>query len=103
MVDGAIVINGSPQVLAFGVICNKFDKSASRVLQFTDPKNLAIYKEVDASDFGGSRHRSAIAFCRNQSPACAVVASHDGGITIFTSGEHARVFGSRVSVISANY
>jgi hypothetical protein len=102
MVDGAIVINGSPQVLAFGVICNKFRVSASRVLQLTDPKDLSINKEVDASDFGGSRHRSAIDFCLNQSPACAVVASHDGGLTIFASWEQDRVVGSRVSLISSD-
>lgn len=101
-VDGAIVINGTPEVLAFGVICNKFLKPATQVLRSTNPSSPANGEVVDASEFGGSRHRSAIDFCSSHSPAGAVVASHDGGLTVFASLEKGRVVGSRVSLIRSD-
>jgi sensor domain DACNV-containing protein len=97
-VDGAIVINGSPEVLAFGVICNTFE-SATEVLRATDPSRPTTGEVVDVSVFGGSRHRSAIDFCSSHSPAGALVASHDGGLTVFASMKEGRVIGSRVSLI----
>lgn len=101
-IDGAIVINGSPRVLAFGVICNVFSHPATRVLKSTDGSRPTIGDEVDASVFGGSRHRSAIDFCSSHSPAGAVVASHDGGLTVFASREKGCVIGSRVSLIDSD-
>jgi len=98
-IDGAIVINGSPQVLAFGVICNGFDCKATEVRRSIDPSNPSIADVVDSSVFGGSRHRSAIDFCSSHSPAGAVVASHDGGLTVFASWEKGRVIGSQISLI----
>jgi hypothetical protein len=102
MVDGAIVINGSPEVLAFGVICNKFLAPATKVLRSNDPTQPFIGEEVNASEFGGSRHRSAIDFCSSHSPAAALVASHDGGLTVFASLEKGCVIGSRVSLIRSD-
>ncbi|MFN0301096.1 MAG: putative sensor domain DACNV-containing protein [Burkholderiales bacterium] len=99
-VDGAIVINGSPDVLAFGVICNKFREPATQVLRSTNPSRPYSGDAVDASEFGGSRHRSAIDFCSSFFPAGAVVASHDGGLTVFVSLEKGRVIGSQVSLMS---
>jgi hypothetical protein len=101
-VDGAIVINGSPQVLAFGVICNDFSNPARKVLQSNNPSRPDIGDVVGVPKFGGSRHRSAIDFCSSHSPAGAVVASHDGGLTVFASLEKGRVIGSRVSLISSD-
>jgi hypothetical protein len=101
-VDGAIVINGSPQVLAFGVICNKFSNPATKVLMSTNPSKLNIGKEVDASEFGGSRHRSAIDFCSSHFPAGAIVASHDGGLTVFASLETGSVIGSQISLVKSD-
>jgi hypothetical protein len=98
-VDGAIVINGSPQILAFGVICNKFRDPAAQVLRSTDPSHPHSGEVVVASEFGGSRHRSAIDFCSSFFPAGAVVASHDGGLTVFVSLEKGRVIGSQVSLM----
>lgn len=89
-VDGAIVVNGAPQLLAFGVICNRFSERPTEVLQPSDPSDLTKGEPVDVSVFGGSRHRSAIDFCASHSPAGAVVASHDGGVTVFTSRERRR-------------
>ena len=101
-VDGAIVMNGSPQVLAFGVICNKFRTPAIEVRRSTDPSRPIVGEVAGASDFGGSRHRSAIDFCSSYSPAGAVVAFEDGGLTVFASTEKGRVIGSRVSMINSD-
>jgi hypothetical protein len=98
-IDGAILMTGAPRVIAFGVICNKFSRGADRVRRLTNPSDISIGDEVDASEFGGSRHRSAIDFCCSHSPACAVVASHDGGITVFASSEAGYVTAALVSQI----
>lgn len=101
-VDGAIVINGTPQVLAFGVICNKFRDPATEVMRSTDRSHLDNGDAVEASVFGGSRHRSAIDFCSSYSPAGALVASHDGGLTVFASLEKGHVIGGQVSLIDSD-
>jgi hypothetical protein len=101
-IDGAILMTGAPRVAPFGVICNDFSRPAGRVLRLATPSDLSSGDDVDASKFGGSRHRSAINFCSSHSPACAVVASHDGGITVFRSLEAGHVAGVRVSQIQWN-
>lgn len=98
-VDGAIVMNGSPELLAFGVVCNKFINPALNVLRATDPTNLSIGEVVHKDEFGGSRHQSAIDFCSSYHPAGALVASHDAGLTVFVSLEKGKVIGSRISMI----
>jgi hypothetical protein len=98
-VDGAIVMNGSPDLLAFGVVCNKFINPALTVLRATDPTSLSVGEVVHKDEFGGSRHQSAIDFCSSYHPAGALVASHDGGITVFVSLEKGKVIGSRISMI----
>jgi hypothetical protein len=100
--DGAIVLNGSPRILAFGVICNRFREPAREVLLATDPSRPYDGHVVEVSEFGGSRHRSAIDFCSGHSPAGALVASHDGGLTAFASLEEGRVAGSRISMIRSD-
>ncbi len=101
-VDGAIIINGTPEVLAFGVICNKFRNPTAHVLRSNNPCDSSVGEVVDASEFGGARHQSAIDFCSNNSPAGAVVASHDGGLTVFASLKRGHVLGSRVSQIQSS-
>ena len=101
-IDGAIVMNGTPEVLAFGVICNKFPDPATEVRRSNDPSQPLKGEIVDASEFGGSRHRSAIDFCSSNHPAGALVASHDGGITVFVSLEKGRVIGTKISMIRSD-
>jgi hypothetical protein len=101
-VDGAIVMNGSPEVLAFSVICNKFRNPAVEIDRATNPSKPAEGTPVNASTFGGSRHRSAIDFCSSLAPAGAVVASHDGGLTVFAASTKGRVIGSRISMIPSS-
>jgi hypothetical protein len=101
-VDGAILINASPDVLAFNVVCNAFP-AQTEILQAIDPmRPLVGGKLVERSTFGGSRHQSAIDFCSALAPAGALVASHDGGLTVFASHEKGRVFGSKVSLIQSD-
>jgi hypothetical protein len=101
-VDGAIVANGSPEVLAFGVICNKFRSPATEILQSTNPKRPTDGTPVQGSAFGGSRHQSAIDFCSSHSPAGALVASHDGGLTVFASTQKGKVVGNKISLIRSH-
>jgi hypothetical protein len=101
-VDGAIVMNGDPRVLAFGVICNRFASQPKSVLKSSNASLPMEGDPVDASSFGGSRHRSAIEFCANYAPAAAIVASHDGGLTVFAARTADVVVGSRVSVIDSD-
>jgi hypothetical protein len=101
-IDGAILLDGSPQVLEFGVICNQFAVPATTVQELTDPGSPTVGSDVEASYFGGSRHRSAIDFCSSNYPAGAVVASHDGGLTVFVSLSPGKVIGSRISLIQSD-
>lgn len=100
--DGAILMDGSPRVLEFGVIYNKFSQPATSVLRTIDPSRPLEGVAVDVAEFGGSRHRSAIDFCSSNHPAGALVASHDGGLTAFASLAHGTVIGSRVSLIPSH-
>ena len=101
-IDGAIIMDGTPQVLAFGVICNNFEEPATQVLRSNDPSDPRIGVEVKAAEFGGSRHQSSIDFCSSNFPAGAIVASHDGGLTVFASLMKGVVIGSRVSLIRSD-
>jgi hypothetical protein len=109
-VDGAILANVTPDVLAFGVVCNNFETlrqtqattARLRLMRLTDPSRpFEGGTEAMPEEFGGSRHQSAIDFCSNLAPAAAIVASHDGGITVFVSGEPGEVRGMRISGISS--
>lgn len=102
LVDGAIVVNGTPNVLAFGVICNKFEYPVAHIKRATDPAQPHRAVSASSADFGGSRHRSAIDFCSTHAPAGALVASHDGGLTVFAGLERGEVIGSRISTIRSS-
>lgn len=101
-VDGAILFNGTPQLLSFGVVCNSFSSPLKAILRSNNPSRPMEGDEVDPSSFGGSRHRSAINFCASHNNAAAIVASHDGGITVFATKSPGTVIGSRVSAIESH-
>lgn len=103
-VDGAILAMATPDVCAFGVVCNKFEKPAVRVMKPSDPtKPFDGSIEVNPAHFGGSRHRSAIDFCSSFAPACAIVVSHDGGLTVFGSVNQGEVLGTKISGVASSY
>lgn len=102
-VDGAILANDDPEVLAFGVVCNRFETPARRVMvPAATQAPFSSGGEVAPSTFGGSRHRSAIHFCSSNAPAAAIVVSHDGGLSVFAAQHLGEVFGSRVATISSS-
>jgi hypothetical protein len=99
-VDGAVVMTGSPELLRFGVICNTFEdpEAVTRPSESTDLHGGPAF---DPSEFGGSRHRSAMGFCAEHAPAGALVASHDGGLTVFASQKKGWVVRSVVSLLDS--
>jgi hypothetical protein len=97
-VDGAIVMTGAPELLSFGVICNTFEAPAT-VTHPSQSADLHGGPPVDLSEFGGSRHGSAMGFCATHAPAGALVASHDGGLTVFASRQKGSVVRSPVSIL----
>jgi hypothetical protein len=83
-VDGATVITGRYEVLAFGAKIVRRDGS-SQVTEviLTEPIEGASAEVVEPGQLGGTRHLSAAQFVRDQHDAVALVASQDGRFTVF--------------------
>lgn len=83
-IDGATVINGRHEVLAFGVKIGGRD-GRPRVEQViaTEPIEGSLATIVHPSELGGTRHLSAAQFVQDQRDALALVASQDGRFTVF--------------------
>ena len=83
-VDGATVITGRYEVLAFGAKIVRRDGS-SQVTEviLTEPIEGAGAEVVEPGQLGGTRHLSAAQFVRDQHDAVALVASQDGRFTVF--------------------
>lgn len=84
-IDGATVISDKHEVLAFGAKIGHIDGSP-RVEQIllTEPIIGGEGRLVNPAGSGGTRHISAAQFVHDQRDAIALVASQDGGFTIFT-------------------
>ena len=83
-IDGATVITGRHEVLAFGVKIGGRD-GRPRVEQVivTEPIEGSLPTIVHPSELGGTRHLSAAQFVQDQRDALALVASQDGRFTVF--------------------
>ena len=83
-VDGATVITGRYEVLAFGAKIGRRDGSP-RVNEVivTEPVEGARAEVVEPAQLGGTRHLSAAQFVHDQHDAIALVASQDGRFTVF--------------------
>lgn len=83
-VDGATVINGRNELLAFGVklVRRRGSERVERVA-LTAPVVGNTPEVVDPSRLGGTRHLSAAQFVHDQRRAMAMVASQDGRFTVF--------------------
>jgi hypothetical protein len=83
-VDGATVITGRYEVLAFGAKIVRRDGS-SQVTEviLTEPIEGAGAEVIEPGQLGGTRHLSAAQFVRDQHDAVALVASQDGRFTVF--------------------
>lgn len=86
-VDGATVLNGNFEVLAFGVKLRAPRKAAKAVKSTTVTRILPLESEHGLEEvaldqeFRGTRHMSAAQFVLNNPGAIAFVVSQDGGIT----------------------
>jgi hypothetical protein len=83
-VDGATVITGRYEVLAFGAkIVRRDGSSLVTEVILTEPIEGAGAEVVEPGQLGGTRHLSAAQFVRDQHDAVALVASQDGRFTVF--------------------
>ena len=83
-VDGALAMTANLDVLAFGAMIDVVPDAESTDVVSVDPFAPDMRRRRLPQAFGGARHQSAIAFCRQQvDGALAFVASHDGTLTFF--------------------
>ncbi len=83
-IDGATVVSGRHEILAFGVKIGRRDgRPAVERVVVTEPIEGSAPTLVHPSEFGGTRHLSAAQFVQDQQDALALVASQDGRFTIF--------------------
>lgn len=88
-VDGATVINDQYELLAFGSkIGRPPGSTAVQKVVVTEPIAGSSPTVVAPSQSGGTRHLSAAQFVHDQHDAFALVASQDGGFTIFAWSPH---------------
>lgn len=85
LVDGAIVISEYGEIFGFGGMIQAAIKDDFQVV-LVDSRNFnGSGKTISLSDFsGGSRHRSALAFCYENAGSAALVVSHDGIMSVMT-------------------
>lgn len=83
-VDGAMVLTDQCELLAFGAKIGRREGSpqVERVLR-TEPIEGAAARVFHPGDLGGTRHLSAAQFGHDQRDSVALVASQDGGFTVF--------------------
>ena len=83
-IDGATVITGRHEVLAFGVKIGRRDgRPRVEQVMVTEPIEGSLPTIVHPSELGGTRHLSAAQFVQDQRDALALVASQDGRFTVF--------------------
>jgi hypothetical protein len=83
-VDGATIVNDRYELLAFGakITRRRGSPPIERVI-VTEPVEGSQTELVAPAQFGGTRHLSAAQFVYDQRDALALVASQDGGFTLF--------------------
>ena len=83
-VDGATMITDRYELLAFGAKIGRRD-GALRIesVIVTEPIEGSVATTMNPSEMGGTRHFSAAQFVHDQRDAIALVASQDGGFTVF--------------------
>jgi len=84
-VDGATIISGHYDLLAFGAKISRRDGYAPvDHLLLSEPVEGVAPTIVHPVQLGGTRHLSAAQFVQDQPDAVALVASQDGRFTVFT-------------------
>lgn len=83
-VDGATILTDAYDLLAFGAkIVRRGDNPPVEQVVLTELVEETTPEVVHPSDLGGTRHLSAAQFVQDQQSALALVASQDGGFTVF--------------------
>ena len=83
-VDGATVITGRYELLAFGAkITRRRGGATVEQILVTEPVEGGTTERMHPGQLGGTRHLSAAQFVHDQPGAVALVASQDGRFTIF--------------------
>jgi hypothetical protein len=83
-VDGATVLTGQCELLAFGVkIARREGRGRIEQVLESEPVQGASARVVHPAQLGGTRHLSAAQFAQDQRDATALVASQDGRFTVF--------------------
>lgn len=84
-IDGATVITGQFELLAFGAKTGRANSSAHiQELSYSEPVNGGKSQVLHPAKTGGTRHLSAAQFVFDQRNAQALVASQDGHFTIYS-------------------
>jgi hypothetical protein len=97
-VDGATVITQRYEVLGFGVkIVRRRGSPQIGQIIVTEPVEGARPETIEPAQLGGTRHLSAAQFVHDQRDAIALIASQDGGFTVFAwSGCEGMVHAHRI-------
>jgi hypothetical protein len=83
-VDGATVINGDYEVLAFGAKIRRREGCPEvPEVAVTEPVEGTAARIVHPGQLGGMRHLSGAQFAHDQPDALALIASQDGRFTLF--------------------
>jgi hypothetical protein len=100
-VDGATLMSGALDVLAFGAKITRRRRSPEvDTVIATEPVEGSVPEIVTPTQLGGTRHLSAAQFVHDQRDAIALVASQDGRFTIFSWAPNERaVRAHRVEVL----
>jgi hypothetical protein len=100
-VDGATVLTDRYELLAFGAKIVRRPRSPQvDEVAVTEPIEGTTAEIVHPTRLGGTRHLSAAQFVHDQRDSVALVASQDGGFTVFAwSSCEERVHAHRVDVL----
>jgi hypothetical protein len=100
-VDGAAVITRQYELLAFGAkIARRRGSPPIEQVTITEPIEGGVASVMHPSQLGGTRHLSAAQFVHDQHDSLALVASQDGGFTVFAwSPCEEMVHGHRVETL----
>src|SRR5262245_29829170 len=83
-VDGATVMTGDYDLLAFGAkIARRKGSPQVEQVTVTEPIEGDVPQTVHPTELGGTRHLSSAQFVHDQRHAIALVASQDGRFTVF--------------------
>jgi hypothetical protein len=83
-VDGATVLSGDYELIAFGAkIAQRAGFARVEQVAVTEPIEGVVAEVVNPVQLGGTRHLSAAQFVQDQRDALALVASQDGRFTVF--------------------